>query len=70
MVVEFTSTYVQSVPITTKVVGSNPVHDEVYLIQHYVIKFVNDLYQISGVALCTPVSCLIKTDCLYIITDI
>jgi hypothetical protein len=33
---------VQSVFITTKVVSSNPVHGEVYWIQHYVIKFVND----------------------------
>ena len=30
---------VHSVPITTKVVSSNPIHDEVYSIQHYVIKF-------------------------------
>jgi hypothetical protein len=30
-------------PITTKVVSSNPVHGEVYSIQHYVIKFVSDL---------------------------
>ena len=29
---------VQSVPITTKVVSSNPVHGEVYSMQHYVIK--------------------------------
>ena len=29
--------YVQTVPITTKVVSSNPVHGDVYLIQHYVI---------------------------------
>jgi hypothetical protein len=36
---------VQSVPITTKVVSSNPVHGEVYLIQHYVIKFAKDLCQ-------------------------
>jgi len=28
------------VPITTKVVRSNPVHSEVYSIQHYVIKSV------------------------------
>jgi hypothetical protein len=28
-------------PITTNV-GSNPAHGEVYLIQHYVIKFVSD----------------------------
>ena len=34
---------VQSVPITTKVVSSNPVHGEVYSIQHYVIKFASDL---------------------------
>ena len=29
---------VQSVPITTKVVSSNPVHGEMYSIQYYVIK--------------------------------
>jgi hypothetical protein len=34
---------VQSVPITTKVVSSNPAHGEVYSIQHYMIKFVSDL---------------------------
>jgi hypothetical protein len=32
----------QSVPITTKVVSLNPVHGEVYSIQHY-LKFVSDL---------------------------
>jgi hypothetical protein len=36
---------IQSVPINTKVVSSNPVHGEVYLIQHYVIKFDSDLHQ-------------------------
>ena len=36
-----------SVPITAKVVSSNPVHGEVYSIQHYVIKFVSDLRQVS-----------------------
>ena len=40
--------YMQSVPITTKVVNSNPAHDKVFLIQHYVIKFVSDLQQVSG----------------------
>ena len=40
--------YVQSVPITTKVVSSNPAHSEVHLIQHYVIKFVSDLQQVGG----------------------
>jgi hypothetical protein len=39
---------VQSVPITTKIVSSNHVHGEVYLIQHYVIKFVSDLRQVVG----------------------
>ena len=38
----------QSVPITTKVVSSNPVHGEVYSIQHYVIKFLSDLWQVGG----------------------
>ena len=39
---------VQSVPITTKVVSSNPVHSEVYSIQHFVIKFVSDLREVGG----------------------
>jgi hypothetical protein len=39
---------VQSVLITTKVVSANPVNGEVYLIQHYGIKFVIDLGQVSG----------------------
>ena len=38
---------VQSAPITTTVVSSNPVHGEVYSIQHYVIKFSSDLWQVS-----------------------
>jgi hypothetical protein len=37
----------ESVPITTKVMSSNPVHGEVYSIQHYVIKFVSDLGQVG-----------------------
>ena len=36
MVVRFKSTY-ESAPITTNVVSSNPAHDEVYLMQQYVI---------------------------------
>jgi hypothetical protein len=36
---------VQSVPMTIKVASSNPAHGKVYLIQHYVIKFVSDLQQ-------------------------
>jgi hypothetical protein len=38
----------QSVPITTNVLNSNSAHDEVYSIQHYVIKFVSDLRQVGG----------------------
>ena len=38
----------QSLSITTKVVSSNPVHGEVYSIQHYVIKFVSDFRQVGG----------------------
>ena len=36
------------VPITTKVVSSNPAHGELYMIQHYVIKFVSELWQLGG----------------------
>ena len=32
--------FLLSVPITTKVVSSNPVHGEVYSIQHYLRKYV------------------------------
>jgi hypothetical protein len=39
---------IQSLPINTKVVSSNLDHGEVYLIQHYVIKFVSDLRQVGG----------------------
>jgi hypothetical protein len=35
-------------PITTKAMSSNPVHDEVCSIQHYVIKFVSELRQVGG----------------------
>ena len=40
--------YVHSLPITTKVVSSIPVHGEVYWIQHYVIQLVSDLRQVGG----------------------
>ena len=40
MVVGFTT-------IITNVVRSNPAHDEVYSIQHYVIKFVSDFRQVG-----------------------
>jgi len=45
-------------------VSSNPVHGEVYSIQHYVIKFVSDLQVATGrwFSLGTPVSSTNKTD--------
>jgi len=36
------------VPITTKVVSSNPTHGDVFSIQFYVIKLISDLWQVSG----------------------
>jgi hypothetical protein len=36
MVVGFTTTYMQSVPLTTKVVSLNHTHSAVYWKQHYV----------------------------------
>ena len=50
----------QSVPITTKVVSLIPTHGEVYLIQHYVIKLVSDLWQASGFLRVLRFSPLIK----------
>jgi hypothetical protein len=38
--------YMQSVPIATKVMSSNPVHGEVYSKQHYVI--ISDLWQLGS----------------------
>ena len=35
-------------PITTNIVSSNPAHGKVYLVRHYVIKFVNDFPQVGG----------------------
>jgi hypothetical protein len=43
MVVGFTTARA----ITAKVVSSNPTHGEMYSIQHYVIKFVSYLWQVS-----------------------
>ena len=40
--------HVQSVPITTKILSSNPVHGEVYSIQHYLIIFVSHLRQVGN----------------------
>ena len=40
--------HMQTVPITTNVVSSNPAHGEVYSILHFVMKFVIDLRQVGG----------------------
>ena len=45
MVIGFTTTYAISA-YTTKVVSLNLTPGEVYLIQHHVIKFVSDLWQV------------------------
>jgi len=50
----------QSMTITTKVVISNPIQCEVYSIQHYVIKFVSDLWFSPS----TLVSSTNNTDCM------
>ena len=38
----------QSMPVTTNVLSSNPIHGEVYSIHYYEIKFVRDLRQVGG----------------------
>ena len=48
MVVGFTTTYAISAYVTTNVMNLNPIHGKVYMIQHYVIKFVIDLWQVVG----------------------
>ena len=53
---------IQSVPITTNVLSSNPAHCGVYSIQHYMIKFVNDLRQVRLFYPCTLVSFSNKND--------
>ena len=58
---------VQWVSITTKVVSLNPTPGEVYSIQHYVIKFVSDLRQVSDFLRGTAVYSTNKTDCHDII---
>ena len=64
MVVGFTITYeMQSVPITTNLVSSNPTQEMDNSIQHHVIKFVTDLPQVGGFLLVLPpVSSINKTD--------
>jgi hypothetical protein len=52
----------QSVSITTKAVSSNPVHSEVFLIQHYVIMFVSAKGQLFYLGI--PVSSKNKTNAM------
>ena len=50
----------QSVPIISKVVSLNPANGEVCSIQHYVIKFVSYMRQVSGFLLVLRFLPLIK----------
>ena len=56
----------QSVPMTTKVMSSNPVQGDVYSIQHYVLKFFSDLWQVGGLTFVQVFRCsppIKLTDC-------
>ena len=59
----------KSIPLTTKVVSSNPPNGEVYTIQHFMIKFVVDLRQVGCFPLGNPVFSTNNTD-IYDITEI
>jgi len=51
----------QSVPISSNIVSSNPAHSKVHSMQHYVkMKFISDLPQVGGLLW---VSSSNKTDC-------
>ena len=58
-----------SIYIYSNIVNSTPAHGEVYSIQHYMIKFVSDVQEVSGFSLGTPVSSINKTYC-HDITEI
>ena len=62
MVVRLTITCIQSVPITTYFVSSNPAHGVVYSIQYYVIKSVSDFRQVSDFIFVLQFSPPTKTD--------
>jgi hypothetical protein len=51
----------QSVSITTKVIGSNRAHGEVYSIQRYVIKFVGGYLQVGDFLRFPPTIKLVAT---------
>jgi len=51
---------VHSVPISTKVVSSNPVHGEGYSIQQCVIQVVSDLRHVGGYLLVFRITPSIK----------
>jgi hypothetical protein len=54
--------HVQSVPITTKFVSSNPAHGGMHSIQLYVMKFVSDFWHVDGFIHVLRFPPLIKTD--------
>jgi hypothetical protein len=60
----------QSMPITTNLLSLNPVHDEVYSIDHYVIKSVSDSRQVGDflrVLLFPPPTNLTATICRNVV---
>ena len=60
--VEYNYISIQCLAIITNFVSSNTAHGEVYSIQLYVIKFVNDLRQVGGFFQDTPVYFTSKID--------
>jgi hypothetical protein len=48
MVFNATFNNISILSVEAKVVSLKPVHDKMYLIQHYVIKFASELRQVSG----------------------
>ena len=61
---------IQSVPITTNIESLNPTHGEMYSLQHYVIKLVSDLRQVSVFSSGSPVSSPNKTDITEILLKV
>ena len=60
----------QSVHITTKVLGMNPAHAEVYSIQLYVMNCVSDLLYVGGFLRVLLFPSRIKETCTYDIAGI
>jgi hypothetical protein len=57
----------KSVPLTNQVGYSNHAHGEAYSIQHFVIKFVNDLPQVGGFLWVSSTNTINKNDIAVIL---